>query len=54
MSDVDAVIAACERAGFACEVLVEQPRPDWRYRVVKVRSPNGFEVRFEGEPDSVG
>jgi hypothetical protein len=26
---------------------VEQPREDWSYRVVKVRSPNGMEVLLE-------
>src|ERR1700735_3430142 len=40
ISDVDAVIAACERAGLRFEVTVEQPREDWSYRVITVRSPS--------------
>jgi catechol 2,3-dioxygenase-like lactoylglutathione lyase family enzyme len=47
ISDVDAAIAACERAGVSFEVMVERPRKDWTYRVVKVQSPNGMEVLLE-------
>ncbi len=54
VSDVDAVITACERDGLDYDVSVEQPGPDWRYRIVRVRSPNGLEVWFEGEQESVG
>jgi catechol 2,3-dioxygenase-like lactoylglutathione lyase family enzyme len=45
--DVDAAITACERAGLRFEVIVERPREDWVYRIVKVRSPNGMEVMLE-------
>ena len=47
ISDVDAAITACQRAGLRFEVTVEQPREDWTYRIVKVRSPNGMEVLLE-------
>jgi hypothetical protein len=47
VSDIDAVIEACGRAGLAFHVTVEQPRPDWSYRTVTVRSPNGMDVMFE-------
>jgi catechol 2,3-dioxygenase-like lactoylglutathione lyase family enzyme len=47
VSDVDAAITACERAGLRFEVMVERPRDDWTYRVVHVRSPNGMEVLLE-------
>lgn len=49
VEDVDAVIDACRRSNLEFELSVEQPSPDWRYRIVKVRTPNGFEVLFEGE-----
>jgi catechol 2,3-dioxygenase-like lactoylglutathione lyase family enzyme len=47
VSDVDAAIRACEQCGFRFMVIVERPRADWTYRVVKVRSPNGMEVHLE-------
>ena len=47
VSDVDAAIAACQRAGVAFEVTTERPRADWSYRVVKVRAPSGMEVLLE-------
>lgn len=53
VSDIDAVIAACEAAGLACTVTTEQPRPDWSYRTVTVRSPAGLDVLFE-EQNSAG
>ena len=47
VSDIEAVIEACGRAGLAFHVTTEQPRPDWSYRIVTVRSPNGMDVLFE-------
>jgi catechol 2,3-dioxygenase-like lactoylglutathione lyase family enzyme len=47
VDDVDAAISACEQGGFRFMVIVERPREDWTYRVVKVRSPNGMEVLLE-------
>jgi len=47
VSDIDTAIATCQRAGLSFEVTVEQPREDWTYRVLKLRSPNGMEVLLE-------
>jgi hypothetical protein len=47
VSDVDALITACQRAGLQFEVTVERPREDWTYRIVKVQSPNGMQVLLE-------
>ncbi len=47
ISDVDAAITACQRAGLRFEVTVERPRQDWTYRIIKVHSPNGMEVLLE-------
>ena len=47
VSDVDAAIAACRRAGVSFEVTTERPREDWSYRVVKVRAPSGMDVLLE-------
>jgi catechol 2,3-dioxygenase-like lactoylglutathione lyase family enzyme len=52
VSDVDAAIAACEQAGLRFEVTTEQPREDWTYRIIKVRSPNGMEVLLEEQTSS--
>jgi len=47
VDDISALISVCESSGIEHEVVTETPREDWTYRVVKVRSPNGFEVHFE-------
>jgi predicted enzyme related to lactoylglutathione lyase len=47
VSDVDAAITACQKAGLRFEVTVERPRKDWTYRIVTVRSPNGMDVLLE-------
>jgi catechol 2,3-dioxygenase-like lactoylglutathione lyase family enzyme len=47
VSDIDAAIATCQRAGLSFEVTVEQPREDWTYRTLKLRSPDGMEVLLE-------
>jgi hypothetical protein len=52
VSDVDAVITACQQAGLRFEVSVERPREDWSYRIVKVYSPNGMEVLLEEQAPS--
>jgi catechol 2,3-dioxygenase-like lactoylglutathione lyase family enzyme len=52
ISDVDAAIRVCEQGGFRFMVIVERPREDWTYRVVKVRSPNGMEVHLEEQARS--
>jgi len=50
VSNVDAAITACQESGFSFEVVTEQPRTDWTYRVIKVRSPGGMEVLLEEQP----
>jgi predicted enzyme related to lactoylglutathione lyase len=47
VSDIDAAIAACQRAGLSFEITVERPREDWTYRLLKLRSPSGMEVLLE-------
>jgi hypothetical protein len=47
VSDIDTVIETCRQAGFPFEVTTERPRPDWSYRIVTVRSPNGMDVLLE-------
>jgi hypothetical protein len=44
ISDVDAAIAACRRAGLRFEVIVERPCGGWTYPIIKVQPPNGMEV----------
>jgi catechol 2,3-dioxygenase-like lactoylglutathione lyase family enzyme len=50
ISDPDAAIAACAKAGLRYEVVTERPSEDWTYRIIKVRSPNGMEVHLEEQP----
>jgi hypothetical protein len=52
VSDIEAVIEACGQADLSFEVTTEQPGPDWAYRIVTVRSPNGMEVLFEEQRPS--
>jgi len=47
VSDIEAVIEACGRAGLRFDVATEHPRPDWSYRTVTVRAPSGMDVLFE-------
>jgi hypothetical protein len=47
VNDLDLAVSLCEQAGFDFELVVEQPRAGWTYRVVKLRSPNGFDVHLE-------
>ncbi len=47
VSDMDTAIATCQDAGLSFEVVVERPREDWTYRVLKLRSPSGMEVLLE-------
>jgi hypothetical protein len=53
ISDGDAAIAACQRAGLRFEVTVQRPRADWTYRIIKVQSPNGMEVLLEEQAPPV-
>jgi predicted enzyme related to lactoylglutathione lyase len=52
VDDVEAVIEACRASGLSFEVTTERPRPDWSYRIVTVRSPNGMEVLLEEQRPS--
>jgi hypothetical protein len=55
ISDVDAAVTACERAGLRFEVTVERPREDWTYRIIEGQSPSGMEVLLEEQtPPSRG
>ncbi len=47
VADIDAIMEVCDQAGLAFEVATEQPSPDWSYRIVTVRSPNGMDVLLE-------
>jgi predicted enzyme related to lactoylglutathione lyase len=47
VSDIDTAIATCQQAGIAFEVIVERPRDDWTYRILKLRAPSGMEVLLE-------
>jgi hypothetical protein len=47
VNDIEAVIKVCGEAGYAFDVTIEQPRPDWSYQIVTVRSPNAMAVLFE-------
>jgi catechol 2,3-dioxygenase-like lactoylglutathione lyase family enzyme len=53
VSNVDEAVARCEAAGLAFTIEVHEPRPDWRYRTLKLRSPTGFDVVLEGPSEPV-
>jgi catechol 2,3-dioxygenase-like lactoylglutathione lyase family enzyme len=53
VSNVDEAVARCEAAGLAFTIEVHEPRPDWRYRTLKLRSPSGFDVVLEGPSEPV-
>jgi catechol 2,3-dioxygenase-like lactoylglutathione lyase family enzyme len=48
VTNADEAVARCEAAGLAFTIEVHEPRPDWRYRTLKLRSPSGFDVVLEG------
>ncbi len=48
VSSVDAAAAVCQQAGIACALETHEPGENWRYRTLRLRSPNGFEVLLEG------
>jgi catechol 2,3-dioxygenase-like lactoylglutathione lyase family enzyme len=48
VDDPDDVVRVCDAEGWAWEAEIEAPSDAHRARVVKVRSPNGVEVWFEG------
>lgn len=48
VADVDAAADACRAAGLDAELAVHTPAPDWTYRTLHLRSPNGYRVLLEG------
>jgi hypothetical protein len=48
VDDVDEIASVCAAAGLAYEVLIEEGGTTHRARIVKVASPNGVPVWFEG------
>jgi hypothetical protein len=48
VDDVDDIVATCDRAGLAHELIVEEGGDAHRARVVKVNSPNAVPIYFEG------
>lgn len=48
VADVDKIVETCDAASLACEFVVESGGDAHRARVVKVVSPNGVVVWFEG------
>ncbi len=53
VTNVDEAVARCGAAGLAFTIEVHEPRPDWRYRTLKLRSPSGFDVVLEGPSEPV-
>ncbi len=53
VTNADEAVARCEAAGLAFTIEVHEPRPDWRYRTLKLRSPSGFDVVLEGPSEPV-
>jgi catechol 2,3-dioxygenase-like lactoylglutathione lyase family enzyme len=48
VSDVDAAVRVCQAAGLDFELEHNDPAPDWSYRRLILRSPNGYRVALEG------
>ncbi|HWG63578.1 MAG TPA: VOC family protein [Streptosporangiaceae bacterium] len=48
VSDIDAAAQRCHDAGLEFTIQAHEPRPGWRYRTLRLRSPDGFEVLLEG------
>jgi len=53
VSDVDAAKRVLDGVGIAYEEKSEPPRPDWRYRVLHLRTPNGYTLLLEGGSEAV-
>lgn len=52
VSDMETAITICKSAGLSFEVIVERPRDNWTYRILKLHSPCGMEVLLEEQlPD---
>lgn len=48
LSDVDKAIVVCSRAGLEFEMETSEPADGWRYRTLRLRTPNGIQVLLEG------
>jgi catechol 2,3-dioxygenase-like lactoylglutathione lyase family enzyme len=48
VTDIDAAMVICERAGIAFELETHEPGEGWQYRTLHVRTPNGMAVVLEG------
>jgi hypothetical protein len=48
VDDVDEIAAVCATAGLPYELLIEEGGTTHRARIVKVASPNGVPIWFEG------
>ncbi len=48
VQDVDAAAAVCRSSGFEYHIEAHQPAPDWRYRTIELRTPNGYHLLLEG------
>jgi catechol 2,3-dioxygenase-like lactoylglutathione lyase family enzyme len=48
VSDVDEAESFCNEAGFSFEKRTHTPAEGWKYRTLRLRSPNGYLVVLEG------
>jgi hypothetical protein len=48
VSDLDEAARLCIRAGLTFESQTHEPAEDWRYRTLRLVSPNGYSVVLEG------
>jgi len=48
VSDVDEAANLCTRAGLSFEIQTHEPAEGWRYRTLRLESPNGYRVVLEG------
>jgi hypothetical protein len=53
VADVDVAKRVLDGAQIAYEEKLETPRPDWRYRVLRLTTPTGYTLLFEGEREQV-
>jgi catechol 2,3-dioxygenase-like lactoylglutathione lyase family enzyme len=52
VSDVDIAMERCRAAGVEFELEQNDPAPGWSYRRLILRTPSGFRLVFEGEPET--
>ena len=51
--DVDQTKAVLDAIGIEVHVERVTPRPDWHYRILRVETPNGYVLAFEGGNEAV-